>query len=190
MSDLHEIKAEARRAAFDRRKAAHEDGAAAKAAAATEAVLGSGLVREGAVVSAYLPIRTEITPMRLMRTLHDRGHRICVPVIEGKGLPLVFREWRPGVVLEKGPFDVQVPAEGDWLSPDCVVAPMLAFDLGGWRLGYGGGFYDRTLAKLRAERPTVAIGFAYAAQQVDEVPRDETDQRLDAVATEAGVMLP
>lgn len=189
MDTLSDQKKALRREAFARRKAAHADGAA-KAAAATAHVLGSGLVAAGAVVSAYLPIRTEIDCSALMVVLHGRGNRLCVPVIDGPGLPLRFREWRPGVALETGSFDVQIPVDGAWLEPDCLIAPLVAFDAGCWRLGYGGGFYDRTLAKLRALRPTRAIGFAYAAQEMPEVPRDATDQRLDAVATEAGVILP
>lgn len=189
MDDLTEAKKALRREAFARRKAAHAEGGAAKAAAASAHLLGAGLVPEGAVVSAYLPIRTEIDVLPLMAALHGRGHRIGVPVIDGPGLPLRFCEWHPGAVLEVGPFDVQVPVGTGWLEPDCLIAPLVAFDAGCWRLGYGGGFYDRTLARLRALRPTRAVGFAYAAQAVPEVPRDATDQPLDAVVTETGVVL-
>jgi 5-formyltetrahydrofolate cyclo-ligase len=113
-----------------------------------------------------------------------------VPVIEGKGLPLRFREWSPGVRMQPGPFGAQVPATGDWLQPELLIVPLLAFDAAGRRLGYGGGFYDRTLAALRARGPVRAIGLAYAAQQVGEVPADATDQPLDAIVTEAGVLRP
>ncbi len=89
-----------------------------------------------------------------------------------------------------GPFGAQVPAGGDWLRPDLLVVPLLAFDAAGRRLGYGGGFYDRTLAGLRAAGPVRAIGFGYAAQQVDEVPADATDELLDAMVTETGVIRP
>jgi 5-formyltetrahydrofolate cyclo-ligase len=195
--DLHERRAALREAAQARRKAAH--GAADRAGeAARDHFLAAGLHRAGEgqgarVASAYRRIRTEIDPEPLMLALLEAGCRLCVPVIEGRGLPLRFREWRPGVRMRPGPFGAQVPAEGDWLEPDLLVVPLLAFDRAGRRLGYGGGFYDRTLARLRASgavRPVRAIGFGYAAQEVDEVPADETDQLLDAIVTEAGVIRP
>jgi 5-formyltetrahydrofolate cyclo-ligase len=125
-----------------------------------------------------------------MAALRGLGFALAVPVIEAKGLPLRFRSWVPGVAVVRGPFGVEVPAEGDWVEPDLLVVPLLAFDGAGHRLGYGAGFYDRTLAGLRARRRVVALGFAYAAQQVDAVPRDATDARLDAVVTEDGTIRP
>jgi 5-formyltetrahydrofolate cyclo-ligase len=115
------------------------------------------------------------------------ANRVCVPVIAGRGLPLRFREWRPGVALEPGPFRVLVPAEGDWLVPDLLIVPLLAFDDGLHRLGYGGGFYDRTLAALRAAGPVEAVGFAYAAQAAATLPLEPTDAALDRLVTEAGL---
>jgi 5-formyltetrahydrofolate cyclo-ligase len=126
----------------------------------------------------------------LMAALHGMGFGLAVPVIEAKGRPLRFRTWAPGATVIPGPFGVDVPAEGAWVEPDLLVVPLLAFDAAGHRLGYGAGFYDRTLAALRAERAVTARGFAYAAQQVAEVPREPTDARLDAVVTEAGVLRP
>lgn len=184
--DLHERKAAMRRDAEERRKAAHAaaDGAAE---AARDHFLAAGLHEGARVVSAFRRIRTELDPTPLMLALHEHGLRLCVPVIEGKGLPLGFREWTPSTRMRPGPFGAQVPVDGEWLEPDLLLCPLLAFDLQGRRLGYGGGFYDRTLGRLRAAGPVRAIGFAYAAQQVAEVPADETDQRLDAVLTEAGL---
>jgi 5-formyltetrahydrofolate cyclo-ligase len=108
--------------------------------------------------------------------------------MQGRGKALRFREWRPDVEMIEGPYGAMVPAVGVWLKPLLLITPLLAFDAEGWRLGYGGGFYDRTLARLRAARRTVAVGFAYSAQQVGAVPREPTDQRLDAVVTERGLM--
>jgi 5-formyltetrahydrofolate cyclo-ligase len=111
-------------------------------------------------------------------------------VIEGRGLPLRFREWHPGAEMVEGAFGALIPASGDWLEPELLITPLVAFDADGWRLGYGGGFYDRTLQGLRARRRTLAVGLAYAAQQVSRVPHDATDQRLDAIVTDAGLLRP
>ena len=89
----------------------------------------------------------------------------------------------------EGEFGALIPAEGAWIEPEVLIVPLLAFDARGFRLGYGGGFYDRTLEGLRARRPTLALGFAFAAQEMDEVPIEDTDQPLDAIVTETGVRL-
>ena len=196
--DLYDQKAALREAAQARRKAAHQEAQAkggSAAATARDHFLAAGLHRDGGgggarVASGYRRIRTELDPEPLMLALIEAGCRLCVPVIEGRGLPLRFREWSPGVRMQPGPFGAQVPAEGDWLEPDLMIVPLLAFDSAGRRLGYGGGFYDRTIARLRTAGPVRAVGFGYAAQEVGEVPADETDALLDAIATEAGVIRP
>jgi 5-formyltetrahydrofolate cyclo-ligase len=111
-----------------------------------------------------------------------------VPVIAARARPLAFRSWQPGVATVAGPLGVEVPVEGEPAEPDALLVPMLAYDARGHRLGYGGGFYDRTIAGLRARGAVAAFGFAYAAQQVDAVPDGETDMRLDAVITEEGIL--
>jgi 5-formyltetrahydrofolate cyclo-ligase len=115
---------------------------------------------------------------------------VALPVVQGRGLPLVFRAWNPATALVPGPFGAQTPPDtAPTVVPVVLLVPMLAFDPAGWRLGYGGGFYDRTLALLRTRGPTVAVGVAYAGQRVDHVPHDPTtDARLDAIATEDGVI--
>ena len=143
-----------------------------------------GAALEGCVLSGYAPMRSEIDPMP---TLTAHPGPVCLPVIAGKAQPLRFRAWREGAELVPGPFGASVPATGDWLTPRALIVPLLAFDHAGYRLGYGGGFYDRTLAGLRAAGPVLAVGFASAAQRVDAVPVDATDERLDAVVTEDGV---
>ena len=175
-------KAAARIAAAEIRGAAHAEHAEAASAALVEHLAGT----EGRVISAYLPIRTEADPLPAMTALAP-ANRIAMPVVTGAGRPLAFREWRPGCALEPGPFRVMVPAEGAALTPDLLIVPLLAFDAALFRLGYGGGFYDRTLAALRAAGPVTALGFAYAAQEVAAVPRDATDQPLDAVVTDMKV---
>ena len=187
--DLYERKAALRDAAQERRKAVHATAHGA-AEAARDHFLAARLDEGAGIVSAYRRIRSELDPEPLMRALVDRGRRICVPVIQGKGLPLKFREWTPGCRMQPGPFGAQVPAEGEWLEPDLLLVPLLAFDAQGRRLGYGGGFYDRTIARLRTSGPVRAVGFAYAGQEVEEVPADETDQLLDLIVTEKGILRP
>jgi 5-formyltetrahydrofolate cyclo-ligase len=178
---LAEQKSLARKAAALRRDAAHDIAAAAPLARQVQGWLGVPV--PGLVVSAYWPMRSEIDPRPAMQGLYDRGCRIALPVIAGKGLPLRFREWVPGAKLAEGPFGAQVPAGGDWLVPGVLLVPLLAFDRRLYRLGYGGGFYDRTLAGLRAAGPVRAAGLAYDAQEMPMVPADALDARLDAIIT-------
>ncbi|GAB5448250.1 5-formyltetrahydrofolate cyclo-ligase [Gymnodinialimonas sp.] len=178
-------KATARKAAFAARKAAHAQ-ATSKTPAATMHLIAAIGPAAGRTIAGYMPIRTEISPLPAMEALHAAGARLCVPVIKAAGQPLDFREWTPGVRLEDGPFGAQIPASGDWLTPDTLIVPLVAFDAHLNRLGYGGGFYDRTLERLRATAPTRAIGYAYAAQELPQVPQEPTDQPLDALITENG----
>jgi 5-formyltetrahydrofolate cyclo-ligase len=177
---MSDIKTLAREAAFAARKAAF---AAGQGQAAE--ILADFLAAEaGKVLSGYMPMRTEIDPLPAMAA--HQGP-VGVPVIIGKGLPLRFREWSPGARMVEGAFKALIPEDGTWVEPKVLIVPLLAWDRRGYRLGYGGGFYDRTLEGLRAKGPVRAVGFAFAAQEVAEVPIDATDQRLDAVVTEKGV---
>jgi len=187
---IEDDKAAARRAAFARRRAAHAALAGSEAEAAACAALADEILAAAPrVVSGYMPIRAEIDPIPAMTALAARGLRLCVPVIAGAGLPLRFREWTPQAEMTEGPFGACVPAAGDWLTPEALIVPLVAFDAALARLGYGGGFYDRTLAALRARGPVRAVGFAFAAQRADApLPRERTDQPLDAVVTEQGVL--
>jgi 5-formyltetrahydrofolate cyclo-ligase len=157
-------------------------------AAATARLLAA--LKGARVVSGYLPIRDEIDPLPALAALSEQGAAVCMPVVAGKGLPLSFRLWSPGCALVEGPFRVMIPAEDRPVVPEVLVTPMLAFDRAGFRLGYGGGFYDRTLAALRAAGGARAVGFAWAAQEVAAVPCDATDARLDAIVTEAEAIHP
>lgn len=142
----------------------------------------------GGVVSGYWPMRDEIDPRPTLEALHARGHPIGLPAMPGKAQPLEFRAWTPGTALEDGGFGTQIPpASAETVTPQVLLVPLLAFDRAGYRLGYGGGFYDRTLAKLRAADPqTQAVGVAYLGQEIETVPRDAYDQPLDAIVTEQG----
>ncbi len=114
------------------------------------------------------------------------GHHIALPVAEA-GKPLRFHRWRPGEPLIPGAFGAREPhGGGPGLSPQVLIVPLVAFDAGGWRLGRGGGFYDRTIAELRAAGPVLTAGIAFSAQRVPQVPREAHDQRLDWIVTEEG----
>ena len=175
------VKAEARNTAVALRKPAFAAGQG-RAAELLADFLASHRMR---ALSGYMPMRTEIDPLPAM-SAHQGP--VCVPVIIGKGQALKFREWSPGCAMVPGEFGALIPAEGAWIEPEVLIVPLLAFDARGYRLGYGGGFYDRTLQALRARRPTLAIGFAFSAQEVAQVPIDENDQRLDAIITEQGAV--
>jgi 5-formyltetrahydrofolate cyclo-ligase len=180
--DLSAAKSVARKAAFARRKAAHADAASLTPPATARMIAALAGAR---IVAGYMPIRTEIDPRAAMAALHAAGARICVPVIEGEARPLSFREWTPDCALIDGPFGALIPLSGAPLIPDALIVPLLAFDRAGGRLGYGGGYYDRSLAQLRAANRVAAIGFAYGAQQAPPLPQEATDQPLTAIVTEA-----
>lgn len=144
----------------------------------------------GAVVSGFWPIGEEIDIRPLLQTLHARGHSVLLPETPGRGKPLLFRHWTPQTRMIEERFGTLYP-DGPTGTPSWMLIPLLAFDRKGHRLGYGGGFYDRTLAELRAATPqgVTTIGCAYAAQRLDAVPAGDYDARLDAIATEDGVLL-
>lgn len=151
--------------------------------------LGFANVQPPAIVSGFYPFRSEISTLPLLSALAAQGFMTALPIVMGEGLPLVFRQWREGDDMGKGDWDIPIPLDSaPEVLPDVLFVPLLAFDQQGYRLGYGGGFYDRTLAKLRAIKPVVAIGTAYSGQQVDEVPRGEFDAPLDWILTEKGPM--
>ncbi|KAG1713615.1 Magnesium transporter MgtE [Nymphon striatum] len=174
----------ARKAAFAARKAAHDLGQGH--AGHLSSVLAG---YRGVPLAGYAQMRTEIDPTPAMEEAAAHGV-VCLPVIEAAGQPLMFRNWSPECDMIDGAFGAKIPATGDWITPEILIVPLVAFSRTGGRLGYGGGFYDRTLEKLRAVRPTLAIGFAYAAQELDDIPLEATDQPLDLIVTEQGIIEP
>jgi len=142
-------------------------------------------IKKDAVVSFYWPMGDEADPRALATRLGARGHSLALPVVARKKSPLVFRLWRHGDPLVVHVFGMHEPAaDASVVTPDVLLVPLLAFDRGGHRLGYGGGFYDRTLASLETK---LAIGIAYAGQEVGELPVLPHDHKLDMVVTELGV---
>jgi 5-formyltetrahydrofolate cyclo-ligase len=186
---MGEEKREERTRAFARRAAAH---------ARHGAEAGQGLARHGldflnltspVVISGFCAIRDEIDPAPLMARLAGEGNRLALPVMQGKGRPLLFRAWAPGDKTEAAQWGISEPlSTAEQVYPDVLLVPLLAFDAQGYRLGYGGGFYDRSLEGLRARKPVIAVGIGYDEQKIDVVPHLDYDQRLDWVLTPSGPM--
>lgn len=177
------VKTQARTQAFAARKLAF----AAGQGQAAEILADVLAAHSGKVLAGYMPMRTEIDPLPAMA-----AHQgvVGVPVILGRGQALRFREWTPGCAMVPGEFGALIPQEGAWVVPEVLIVPLVGFDARGFRLGYGGGFYDRTLEELRARGEVLAIGFAFSGQQMAEVPIEATDQRLDLIVTELGIFTP
>jgi 5-formyltetrahydrofolate cyclo-ligase len=186
-SVFHE-KAELRRDASARRDALPAD---ARQAAA-EAIAARPFpppIAPGVIVSGFMPLKSEINPLPLMRKLAEKGARLALPVVAGRGRPLVMREWVWGEPLAAGVWGIREPKpEAAEMEPDILLVPLLAFDRAGHRLGYGAGYYDLTLAQLRARKAVVALGLAYAVQEVATVPTTPRDALLDLVLTERDVI--
>jgi 5-formyltetrahydrofolate cyclo-ligase len=159
---------------------------------AAEAIATRGLPFElmrGTIVSAYSPIRSEIDPIPLMRTLAARGARLALPAVMARGKSLAFRAWSPNDRLLLGPLGILEPSPAAAeIIPDIMLVPLAAFDRLGHRIGYGAGHYDYTLAHLRKVKPITAIGLAFAAQEIKAVPALQHDVALDYVLTETHVL--
>jgi 5-formyltetrahydrofolate cyclo-ligase len=146
-------------------------------------------VPRGAIVSGFMPLKSEINPLPLMQKLSEAGASLALPVIAGRGKPLIMRAWAAGAPLDRGQWGIREPKpDAPEVSPDILLVPLLAFDRAGCRIGFGAGYYDMTIAKFRAMKPVVAIGVAYSAQEVTAVPTTPRDARLDLVLTEREVI--
>jgi 5-formyltetrahydrofolate cyclo-ligase len=143
----------------------------------------------GTIVSGFMPMKGEIDPLPLMKRFSSGGARLALPVIAGRGRPLLMRAWNFGEPLVSGVWGIrEPPAQAAEVEPDILLVPLVAFDRAGRRLGYGGGYYDLTVTRLRAHKPVVAMGIAYAIQEIAGVPVAPHDATLDLVLTEREVI--
>jgi 5-formyltetrahydrofolate cyclo-ligase len=181
---IDQLKAELRKSALARREALPpaERQAAAGAIARRPFPLR---ISPGVIVSGFSPLKSEINPLPLLRTLADAGARLALPVVAGRGQPLIMRAYAFGQELNSGVWGIREPKDdAPEVDPDVLIVPLAAFDRRGNRIGYGAGYYDMTINRLRALKPVTAVGIAYAAQEVPDVPVTERDARLDLVLTE------
>lgn len=145
----------------------------------------------GEMIAGYWPIGSEMDLRPAMRDMERLSHPLCLPVVVERDKPLVFRQWGIGDPLEDAPHGTSEPApEAPEATPLIMLVPGLAFDAEGFRLGYGLGYYDRTIQALRDAGGLLAIGIAYAAQLIEAVPREDHDQPLDLIVTENGIFVP
>jgi 5-formyltetrahydrofolate cyclo-ligase len=146
-------------------------------------------VPKNAIVSGFSPMKSEINPIPLMRKLYDAGAQLALPVIVGRGKPLIMRAWKFGDPFKAGQWGIREPvAEAPEVHPDILIVPLACFDRRGHRIGFGAGYYDMTIAALRAKKKVVAVGIAFAVQEIEHVPATEYDARLDFMLTEREVI--
>jgi 5-formyltetrahydrofolate cyclo-ligase len=190
LASIETSKAELRREAVARRDALPAE--ARKAAAEAIAARAFPLpLAPGIIVSGFMPMKSEIDPRPLMQRLAAAGARLALPCVAGRGKPLIMRAWQWGEPLAAGQWGIREPKpDAPEVDPDILLAPLLAFDRTGHRIGYGAGYYDMTIAQLRGRKPVIAIGLAFAAQEVAAVPATDRDARLDLVLTEREAIEP
>jgi 5-formyltetrahydrofolate cyclo-ligase len=146
-------------------------------------------VTAGTIVSGFMPMRTEINPLPLLRKLAEAGATLALPAIDKRGKPLIMRAWKFGDPFKTGQWGIREPVpEAPAVDPDILIVPLACFDRAGHRIGYGAGYYDMTIHRLRGIKKVTAIGIAFAAQEIARVPATERDERLDLVLTEREVI--
>jgi 5-formyltetrahydrofolate cyclo-ligase len=188
ITDTDSPKAQLREQAFARRDALPADVRAA-AAEAIAARPFPATIKAGMIVSGFSPMKTEINPLPLMRKAAQLGARLALPAVAGRGKPLIMRAYTFGDELARGQWGIREPkADAPDVAPDILIVPLAAFDRAGHRIGYGAGYYDMTINAMRARKKIVAIGIAFAAQEILSVPATERDARLDFVLTEREVI--
>ena len=187
---IDSLKSDMRRLAqANRNQLSIEDQKRSSSALCQHADVIATLAGPSAIFSAYRAMGSECDTEPLEAELRKRSHEIALPVMKKLGQPLIFRTFSPGDKLVSRKWGILEPVDtARAVEPDVLLLPLLAFDRAGWRLGYGGGFYDRTLAQLRAIKPIVTIGVAYDMQEVDAVPHCAYDERLDWIMTPTALL--
>jgi 5-formyltetrahydrofolate cyclo-ligase len=183
-TSIDELKASIRAAAQVRRDAlpAGVRQAAAEAIAARPFPIA---ITPSTIVSGFMRLKSEINPLPLLQKLATAGAQLALPAIAGRGKPLIMRAWTSGTPLDRGQWGIREPKpDAPEVEPDILIVPLLAFDRAGHRIGYGAGYYDMTIGRLRSIKPVTAVGIAFAAQEVPQVPTTPRDARLDLVLTE------
>jgi 5-formyltetrahydrofolate cyclo-ligase len=146
-------------------------------------------IPRGAVVSGFMPMKSEINPLPLLKRLAAEGAKLALPVVAGRGKPLIMRAWEFGGPLAAGVWGIRQPqADAPEIDPDILIVPLAAFDRAGHRIGYGAGYYDMTVTRLRGIKSIVVIGIGFAVQEIPRVPATERDARLDLVLTEREII--
>jgi len=187
-ASIDTLKADIRRDAAARRDTLPAPERAAAAAAIAARPLPVPLAT-GAIVSGFSALKSEINPVPLMRAFADAGAQLALPVVMGRGKPLAMRAWAFGAPLNAGVWGIrEPPPSAPEVFPDILIVPLLAFDRAGNRIGYGAGYYDMTIARLRGMKKVIAMGIAYAAQEIAQVPTTPRDATLDLVLTEREVI--
>ena len=172
-----------RRAILERRRAAHRNDCNGAADAVAQRI-ANDIETKGKIIAGYWPLGDELDCRPALEALSDAGAHVALPVVAGQGQVLIFRAWKPGDTLDQGPFGTMHPGmPAAIVCPQVLLIPLIAFDPDGNRLGYGAGYYDRTISSLRAKGDLTAVGLGYDCQRVDVVPVDTHDQPLDAVLT-------
>ena len=146
-------------------------------------------IAPGTIVSGFMPLKSEINPLPLMKRLAEAGAKLALPAIAGRGKPLTMRAYAFGDEFARGQWGIREPKPGQpEVFPDVLIVPLACFDRAGHRIGYGAGYYDMTIRRLRDMKKVVAIGVAFAVQEIAKVPATDRDERLDLVLTETEVI--
>ena len=187
-SAIADAKAAIRREALARRDGLPADMRAAAAQAIAERPFPIAMAAD-AIVSGFMPLKSEINPLPLMKALAAAGAKLALPAIAGRGKPLTMRAYAFGDEFARGQWGIREPKpEAPEVFPDVLLVPLACFDRAGQRIGYGAGYYDMTIRRLRSLKPVVAVGIAFAGQEIAKVPATDRDERLDLVLTETDVI--
>lgn len=166
----------------DQYKVAHDIKGAGKAI--LDQLIAAAIIPSDAIIGSYWPVKSEVDVRPLLTYFYKRGHTCALPFVQAQNKPLLFREWSPGNLLISGIYNILTPDEtAPLVTPTVLFIPVLGFDRQGHRLGHGEGYYDRTLEQLRAKNPLIAIGIAFDCQEVESIPYESFDQRMNYILT-------